>query len=61
MLFEAYDRGTPQTLPFGVTLDASQWVVAFDRNGDLVAPARFTLALGDEVRELSVGPGGIVE
>lgn len=57
----AYAFSEPMTLPIGVRIASDPWIIAFDRQGDLVEPVRFILAIDEDERTYRVGPGGIVE
>ncbi len=57
----AYQFSVPASLPLGIEVEAPRVPIEFDRNGDLVAPASFTLILDEDRRTYEVGPGGVVE
>ncbi|MCC6784420.1 MAG: prepilin-type N-terminal cleavage/methylation domain-containing protein [Planctomycetes bacterium] len=57
----AYDVSEQQTLPSGITIRAEPAEIAFDRNGDLEAPASLHLSDQDDERALRVGAKGSVE
>src|SRR6185295_10236566 len=54
VLLLAYESGAPAELPTDVELRDLAGPVRFSARGDLLAPARFSLHLGDEVERRAV-------
>lgn len=61
ILLLAHESGEPAELPREVELRDLAGPVRFSARGDLLAPARFTLQLGDEIARRVVGAGGVLE
>lgn len=57
----AYEFTERQVMPAAVELSTRTKLIEFGRDGRLLAPAKFSLAFGDEGGDFEIDPGGIIQ
>lgn len=57
----AYDRDDPAEISYDITIKGLEEPIIYDRRGVLTRPVTLELTLEDQVRKLTIAPGGVLQ